>query len=95
VNLSGTAVASLEGVADAPAAEIRVTGNSTTSFQFVSATFLLAGNSNITIEYDSDLSVKVPAVRLYEWQEAGPARGATHSDTHLREDVSAALSSLR
>jgi hypothetical protein len=66
VQLSGNFVGSLEGIAYARSAEIRVVGNATTSFQFISDSFNLAGNSEITIDYKGSMLLGVPAVRLVE-----------------------------
>ncbi len=68
VNMSGDAIADGWGAVYAAGAQIRLVGNtdSTSLHQFISDTFLMDGNSTITIDFFSDFLVAVPVMSLVE-----------------------------
>jgi hypothetical protein len=67
VEFSGEAVADGWGAIYAQSAQIHLTGNATSTFhQFISDTFLIDGNSNISIEFSGGVLVEVPVLHLVE-----------------------------
>ncbi len=68
VNMSGDAISDGWGAVYAAGAQIRLVGNtdSISLHQFISDTFLMDGNSTITIDFDSDFLVAVPVMSLVE-----------------------------
>jgi hypothetical protein len=67
VNLSGGAISDGWGAVYAAGAQIHLVGNTGSTFhQFISDTFLMDGNSSITVDYFSGFSVPVPVMRLVE-----------------------------
>jgi hypothetical protein len=67
LEFSGEAVADGWGAIYAQSAQIHLTGNTTSTFhQFISDTFLIDGNSNISIEFDGGVLVEVPIMHLVE-----------------------------
>jgi hypothetical protein len=67
VNMSGGAIADGWGAVYAAGAQIHLVGNTgSTLHQFISDTFLMDGNSNITIDFFSGFSVPVPVMSLVE-----------------------------
>jgi hypothetical protein len=67
VNMSGDAIADGWGAVYAAGAQIHLTGNTdSTLHQFISDTFLMDGNSNITVDYYKGFPVAVPVMRLVE-----------------------------
>jgi hypothetical protein len=67
VSMSGDAIADGWGAVYAAGAQIHLTGNtSSTLHQFISDTFLMSGNSSITVDYFSGFSVPVPVMSLVE-----------------------------
>ncbi len=67
VNMSGNALSDGWGAVYAAGAQIHLAGNTgSTLHQFISDTFLMDGNSTITIDYFSGFSVPVPVMRLVE-----------------------------
>ncbi len=67
VNMSGDAIADGWGAVYAAGAQIHLTGNTSSTFhQFISDTFLMDGNSSITVDYFSGFLVAVPVMSLVE-----------------------------
>ena len=67
VNMSGDAIADGWGAVYAAGAQIRLVGNTgSTLHQFISDTFLMDGNSNITVDYFEGFLVAVPVMSLVE-----------------------------
>ncbi len=67
VNMSGGAIADGWGAVYAAGAQIRLVGNTgSTLHQFISDTFLMDGNSTITIDYFDGFLVAVPIMSLVE-----------------------------
>ncbi|MCH6555717.1 MAG: hypothetical protein IH797_03780 [Chloroflexi bacterium] len=67
VNMSGGAIADGWGAVYAAGAQIHLVGNTgSTLHQFISDTFLMSGNSNITVDYFSGFLVAVPVMSLVE-----------------------------
>ncbi len=67
VNMSGDAIAGGWGAVYAAGAQIRLVGNTgSTLHQFISDTFLMEGNSTITIDFFDGFSVAVPVMSLVE-----------------------------
>lgn len=66
VELTGNSVSDGWGTVYAAGAQIHVTGNATTSFQFIGDTFLTDGATNITIDFYGGRLAEVPFVRLVE-----------------------------
>ena len=67
VNMSGDAIADGWGAVYAAGAQIHLVGNTgSTLHQFISDTFLMDGNSTITIDYFNGFSTIVPVMRLVE-----------------------------
>ena len=67
VNMSGDAIAGGWGAVYAAGAQINLAGNTgSTLHQFISDTFLMDGNSTITIDYFNGFSTIVPVMRLVE-----------------------------
>ncbi len=67
VNMSGDAISDGWGAVYAAGAQIHLVGNTgSTLHQFISDTFLMDGNSTITIDYFSGFLVPVPVMSLVE-----------------------------
>ncbi len=67
VKMSGDAIAGGWGAVYAAGAQIHLVGNTGSTFhQFISDTFLMDGNSSITVDYFSGFSVPVPVMSLVE-----------------------------
>ncbi|MCH8920935.1 MAG: hypothetical protein IIA23_09590, partial [Chloroflexi bacterium] len=67
VNMSGDAISDGWGAVYAAGAQIHLVGNTgSTLHQFISDTFLMDGNSSITIDYFSGFLVAVPVMSLVE-----------------------------
>ena len=67
VNMSGGAIADGWGAVYAAGAQIHLVGNTgSTLHQFISDTFLMDGNSTITVDYFSGFLVPVPVMSLVE-----------------------------
>jgi len=67
VNMSGGAIADGWGAVYAAGAQIHLVGNTgSTLHQFISDTFLMDGNSGITVDWFSGFSVAVPVMSLVE-----------------------------
>jgi len=67
VNMSGNAISAGWGAVYAAGAQIHLVGNTGSTFhQFISDTFLMDGNSSITVDYFSGFSVPVPVMSLVE-----------------------------
>ena len=67
VNMSGGAIADGWGAVYAAGAQIRLVGNTgSTLHQFISDSFLMDGNSNISIDYFDGFLVAVPIMSLVE-----------------------------
>jgi len=66
VELSGNATADGRGTVYALSAQIHLVGNTNTSFQFISDTFLMDGNSNVTINFDGSFLGAAPVMYLVE-----------------------------
>ncbi len=67
VNMSGDAIADGWGAVYAAGAEIHLVGNAgSTLHQFISDTFVMDGNSNITIDFFDGFLVAVPVMSLVE-----------------------------
>ncbi len=68
VNMSGDAIADGWGAVYAAGAQIRLVGNtdSNSLHQFISDTFLMEGNSTITIDFSNGFSVPAPVMSLVE-----------------------------
>ncbi len=67
VNMSGDAISDGWGAIYAAGAQIHLVGNTGSTFhQFISDTFLMDGNSSITVDYFSGFSVPVPVMSLVE-----------------------------
>ncbi len=66
VELSGNAITDGWGTVYAAGAQIHVTGNGTTGYQFIGNTFLTDGTTNLTIDFFGGVLAAVPAVRLVE-----------------------------
>jgi hypothetical protein len=66
VDLSGNAIADSWGAVYALSAEISLVGNTNTSFQFISDTFSMSGNSDVTINFDGGFLGTAPVMHLVE-----------------------------
>ncbi len=66
VELTGNSVSDGWGTVYAAGAQIHVTGNGTTSYQFIGDTFLTDGATNLTIDFFGGFLASVPSVRLVE-----------------------------
>lgn len=66
LTVNGNAATGNWGTIYAAGAQIRYSGNASTSYQFIADTFLMNGNASVNITYNNGVPAQFPIVRLVE-----------------------------